>query len=291
MLSYKCDACKLEIPSNDVCNVNLRKEDFNANKHLCPNCFDTIVKFMSAWDSNIKAPTATLTERKAMLEDAVEEAEIDPVTVAKVVTKKDEKKPAEVAPVTVAKAVPKKEETKQVPKKEEKKTATDGRGANCLLTAEDKEQIQKLYQSGITSAGAISKQLGLNYMSVYYHINKLKERHVLVKSEPVGSTLVKGRPATVVVAKEPVKPAVPKKPVVMHKPIKQPAPTKPISDEARQEVYATIAKKLEVSASNVGTVHSLSKAGWSPRSIAFDTFNGNTEVVKEILSELHKAGI
>lgn len=283
MLSYKCDACKLEIPSNDVCNVNLRKEYFNANKHLCPNCFDTIVKFMSAWDSNIKAPTATLAERKAMLEDAVEGAEVAPVIVAKATPKKEDKKPAEVTP-----------------KKEEKKPAGDGRGANCLLTAEDKERIQKLYQSGITRAAAISKQLGLNYMSVYYHINKLKERNVPVKSEPVGPTLVKGRPAAVVVAKEPTKTAMPKKrimpikPATTNKTVKQPTPTKPvkpISDEARQEVYAAIAKKLEVSASNVGTAHSLSKAGWSPRSIAFDAFNGNTDVVKEILTELHKAGI
>lgn len=242
MLSYKCDACKLEIPSNDVCNVNLRKEDFNANKHLCPNCFDTIVKFMSAWDSNIKAPTATLAERKAMLEDAVEGAEV-------------------VEDDSIAIWVSHTEDAK-VEEPEKKKKST--------LSAEDRDAILKMYKSGVTSATKISKSLDLPYHAVYYYINKLKLYNVRVQEKPTGE------------------PRVPKSKPPRQKPS---APLRNVSDEERQKIYANIATQMNVLASNVGTVHSLSKAGWSPKSIAYDCLGGKIELVKDILFELHKAGI
>lgn len=248
MLSYKCDACKLEIPSNDVCNVNLRKEDFNANKHLCPNCFDTIVKFMSAWDSNIKAPTATLAERKAMLEDAVEGAEV-------------------VEDDSIAIWVSHTEDAKvEEPKKKQKKQST--------LSEEDREAILKMYKSGVTSATKISKSLNLPYHAVYYYINKLKLYNVRVQEKPTGE------------------PRVPKsKPPMVLPPRQTAKPQRNVSDEERQKIYANIATQMNVLASNVGTVHSLSKAGWSPKSIAYDCLGGKIELVKDILFELHKAGI
>ena len=68
-------------------------------------------------------------------------------------------------------------------------------------------------------------------------------------------------------------------------------PQRNVSDEERQQIYANIAKQKNILASKVGTVHSLSNAGWSPKSIAYDCLDGKIELVKDILFELHKAGI
>ena len=88
-------------------------------------------------------------------------------------------------------------------------------------------------------------------------------------------------------------PRVPKsKPPMVLPPRQKPsASLRNVSDEERQQIYANIAKQKNVLASNVGTVHSLSKAGWSPKSIAYDCLGGKIELVKDILFELHKAGI
>ena len=249
MLSYKCDACKLEIPSNDVCNVNLRKEDFNANKHLCPNCFDTIVKFMSAWDTSEKEDDTKKTVT-ASSDFFVKE------TVADVV--EDDSIAIWVSHTEDAKV--------EEPEKKQKKKST--------LSEEDREAILKMYKSGVTSATKVSKSLNLPYHAVYYYINKLKLYNVRVQEKPTGE------------------PRVPKsKPPMVLPPRQTAKPQRNVSDEERQQIYANIAKQKNVLASNVGTVHSLSKAGWSPKSIAYDCLGGKIELVKDILFELHKAGI
>lgn len=248
MLFYKCDACRVDVSNEDVCCVNLHKGFSNESKHLCPSCYDTIRKFMSAWDTpekeNDTKKTVTASSDFFVKETVADVVEDDSIAIWVSHT-----------------------EDAKVEEPEKKKKST--------LSEEDRDTILKMYKSGVTSATKISKSLNLPYHAVYYYINKLKLYNVRVQEKPTGE------------------PRVPKsKPPMVIPPRQKPsASLRNVSDEERQQIYANIAKQKNVSASNVGTVHSLSKAGWSPKSIAYDCLDGKIELVKDILFELHKAGI
>ena len=256
MLFYKCDACRVDVSNEDVCCVNLHKGFSNVSKQLCPSCYDTIRKFMSAWDTPEKEDNVVKTVTTSS-DFFVKEKEDDTKKTADdsiAIWVKETKEPAPV---------------KEVEQKTKKR-----KDSNSVLSAEDKDAILKMYKSGETSATKITKALNLPYHAVYYYINKLKLYNVRVQEKSAEA------------------PRIPKSKPPMVLPPKQTAkPQRNVSDEERQKIYANIAMQMNVLASNVGTVHSLSKAGWSPKSIAYDCLGGKIELVKDILFELHEAGI